>query len=214
MRTAYLAVLAILIISFAIAAYAYPQVPDNVPSHWNAAGDVDGYMDRFWGLFLFPIILIPLILLFIAIPRIDPLKKNVAKFRSYFDGFIIIFAVFMFYVQLLTTAWALGYTFNMMVALMPAFAMLFFYCGILMEKSKRNWFIGIRTPWTLSSDRVWEKTHRLGGKMFKAAAVISLFGIAAGEYAIWVLLIPVLVAAFYPMVYSYFAYQKLEKKKR
>ncbi|MEE9406223.1 MAG: SdpI family protein [Candidatus Aenigmarchaeota archaeon] len=213
MRTAYLAVLAILIISLAIAAYAYPQVPDNVPSHWNAAGDVDGYMDRFWGLFLFPIILIPLILLFIAIPRIDPLKKNVAKFRAYFDGFIVIFAVFMFYVQLLTTAWALGYTFNMMVALMPAFAMLFFYCGILMEKSKRNWFIGIRTPWTLSSDRVWEKTHRLGGKMFKAAAVISLLGIAAGEYAIWVLLVPVLVAAFYPMVYSYFEYQKIKKKR-
>ena len=91
------------------------------------------------------------------------------------------------------------------------FFLLFFYIGMMMEKSKRNWFIGIRTPWTLSDDRVWERTHRLGGRMFKAAALVSLLGLAAGEYAIWLLLVPILVAAFYPMVYSYFEYKKLHK---
>lgn len=211
MRIAYIAVLAIVIASFAVAAYAYPQVPDMVPSHWNAAGEVDGYMARFWGLFLMPIILVPILLLFIAIPRIDPLRKNVDKFRSYFDGFIIVFSAFMLYIQLLVTAWAMGHTFLMVVAIMPAFALLFFYIGIMMEKSKRNWFIGIRTPWTLSDDTVWEKTHRLGGKMFKAAALMSLIGLAAGDYAIWFLLVPIMVAAFYPMVYSYFEYRKRHK---
>jgi uncharacterized membrane protein len=211
MRLAYLAVLAIVIVSFAVAAYAYPQVPETIPSHWNAAGEVDGYMGRFWGLFLMPIILVPILLLFIAIPRIDPLRKNVDKFRNYFDGFIIIFAVFMLYIQLLVTAWAMGITFNMMVAMVPALALLFFYAGMMMEKSKRNWFIGIRTPWTLSDDRVWEKTHKLGGRMFKVAALISLIGLAAGDYAIWFLLVPILVAAFYPMVYSYFEYRKLHR---
>jgi len=92
--------------------------------------------------------------------------------------------------------------------MIPAMAALFYYCGILVENAKRNWFIGIRTPWTLSNEKVWEKTHKLGGKLFKAAAIIILFGIVLKGYALLFILVPVIFVSFYLIVYSYVEYQK------
>ena len=82
-----------------------------------------------------------------------------------------------------------------------------------MENAKRNWFVGIRTPWTLSSETVWNKTHKLGAKMFKIAVLLAFIGFFFGSYAIFFVLIPVLSAAGYLMAYSYFEYQKEAKKK-
>lgn len=92
--------------------------------------------------------------------------------------------------------------------LAPAFGMLFYCCGILTENAKRNWFIGIRTPWTLSNEKVWEKTHKIGGKLFKIAGVIALLGIAFQSYALFFILVPVILVATYTTVYSYIEYQK------
>jgi uncharacterized membrane protein len=121
--------------------------------------------------------------------------------------------VFLFYIYLLSIAWNLEYRFNMTRMILPAIGILFFYIGILVENAKRNWFIGIRTPWTLSSDKVWAKTHKLGGKLFKIAGVIAFLGILLQKYSIWLLLVPALIAGLYPVVYSYFEYQKEIKKK-
>jgi uncharacterized membrane protein len=89
---------------------------------------------------------------------------------------------------------------------------LFYYVGVVCEHSKRNWFIGIRTPWTLSSDRVWEKTHKIGGRLFKAAGVVALIGVFFQRHAVWFILIPVLSVAVYTILYSYLEYQREEKK--
>ncbi len=213
MRIAYLAALLLIMAAFFVGAYAYQIAGDYVPSHWNAAGEVDGRMDSFWGLFLMPLVMIPILALLVAIPRIDPLKKNYMKFRGYFEGFIIVIILFFLYMQLLITAAALGSSFNMTVAMVPAVSLLIFFAGIMMEKTKRNWFVGIKTPWTLSSDRVWDRTHRLGGKLFKAAAVVSMLGLPAGENAFWIMMAAIVVAAVCPVVYSYFEYQKLPRKK-
>ena len=120
---------------------------------------------------------------------------------------------FFFYIHLLTIFWTLGYTFNMTTMILFPIGILFIYIGFLLGKAKRNWFVGIRTPWTLSNEKVWDKTHQLGGKLFKAAGIIALFGIMFPDYSIWILLIPVLFVSFYLVVYSYFVYQKETKKK-
>ncbi len=161
MKKSTIIILLIILISFTTGIYFYPQMPGNIASHWNAQGEVDGYMSKFWGLFLMPIISLVLFLLFLFIPRIDPLKVNIEKFRKYFDYFMIIFFAFLFYLYLLTIVWNLGARFNMIQFLSPAFGVLFFYCGIMIENAKRNWFIGIRTPWTLSNEEVWNKTHNI-----------------------------------------------------
>ncbi len=208
MRKSELIIVAIILLSFAIGIYYYPQMPDKIASHWNAQGNVDGYMSKFWGLFLMPIISVGLLLLFMLIPRIDPLKSNIQQFRKYFDGFVVLIMVFLFYVYLLTIFWNTGYTFNMTTFLTPAFAILFYYSGILIENAKRNWFIGIRTPWTLSSDRVWDKTHKIGGKLFKIAGIIALAAVFFETAAIFFIIVPVIIVSIYTVVYSYFEYQK------
>jgi len=208
MRKSELIALGVVIVSFVIAVNLYPDMPDQMPSHWNAAGEVDGYMPKFWGMMLMPLISLGMLLLFAAIPRMDPLRKNLDAFRGHFDAFIVILMGFMLYIYLLTLLWSLGIGFSMIRMLVPAFAVLFFYAGVLIGKSRRNWFVGIRTPWTMSSDRVWDKTHRLGGRLFKAVGIISLLGLVFEEYAIWILVGPVIVVAAYTMAYSYFEYQK------
>ena len=208
-----LAAVIFVIISFAISIYLYPIFPEKVASHWNVAGEVDGYMPKFWGLFLMPILSVVMLVLFVLIPYIDPLKKNIEGFRKYYNYFILLLIVFLFYLFCFTVLWNLGIRFNMVAVLAPAFAILFFYCGILVENAKRNWFIGIRTPWTLSDDVVWEKTHKVGGGLFKLAGVISLLGIFFQNYAIYFIIIPVILVAIYTIVFSYVEYQKRRKKR-
>jgi len=198
----------IILLSLTLSVYFYPQMPEKMASHWNTKGQVDGYMSKFWGLFLIPLILIGLALLFVAIPRIDPLKANIEKFRKYYDGFIIIFFIFMLLIHFQAILWNLGIKISPNVTFSAGIGILFFYVGILCENAKRNWFIGIRTPWTLSSERVWERTHKIGGKLFKIAGVIALFGVLFQSHAIFFVLIPVILVAAYTIIYSYFEYQK------
>ncbi len=155
-----------------------------------------------------PLISVGMLLLFILIPRIDPLKSNIQLFRKYYDGLVVLIIVFLFYLYLLTIFWNTGHTFNMLTFLSPAFAILFYYVGILIENSKRNWFIGIRTPWTLSSDKVWDKTHKIGGKLFKIAGLLALLAVFIESYAILIIVAPVIIVSIYTIVYSYFEYQK------
>ena len=212
MRKTELIVLGIVILSFLIGIYFYNQFPDKVASHWNAQGQVDGYMSKFWGLFLMPFISVGLFLLFIIIPKIDPLKQNIQKFRKYFDNFIILIFIFLLYLFILTIIWNLGIIFDMILVLMPAFALLLYYSGVLIQNARRNWFIGIRTPWTLSSDEVWNKTHKIGARLFKICGIITLLGFIFQNIAIWLLFVPIILSTIYIYVYSFFEYRKTVKK--
>jgi uncharacterized membrane protein len=184
MRPATFAMLVLLLLIFVLGVAVYPRLPAQVVSHWNAAGEVNGTMPRFWGVFLLPIISAAVLGLLLLVPRLDPLRENIAKFRSYYDGFLIVFLLFLLYLEGLILAWNLGITFSFIVWLVPAFAVLFYAAGVLTGHARRNWSIGIRTPWTISDEKVWERTHRLGGKLFKAAAILTLPGMLLPDYAI------------------------------
>lgn len=207
------AVLIIIFASFIIASYLYPIMPNMMASHWNYKGEVDDYLPKSFLLFLMPIISVFLFLIFLIIPRIDPLKENIKKFRKQYDRFIILINLFIFYIYILTILWSLGSRFNMILFMLPVLAVIFYYSGVLMEKSERNWFIGIRTPWTLSSEEVWRKTNKLGGKLFKAMGIIILFGIFIPDFAIFVIVIPIILLCIYPVVYSYIEFKKEQSKK-
>ncbi|RJP51347.1 MAG: SdpI family protein [Anaerolineaceae bacterium] len=195
-------------IALLVGIFLYARLPDPMPSHWNAAGEIDGYMSKFWGIFLMPVITVALIPLFLVIPHIDPLKANIAKFRGAFNWFIVIFVVYMLFVYALTLAAALGYQFNMTVMILPVVGLLFIGAGYMMSKAKRNFFIGIRTPWTLSSETVWDETHKFGSKLFMVSGVVTVISAFLGENGIWLMLAVTLVAAFVPMVYSYILWRR------
>lgn len=184
-------IITLVLASFLIGAYFYPQLPERMASHWDAAGEVNGYMSRFWGVFFMPVFSVFLLALFFLIPRIDPLRENVAKFRSAFDGFILVIEAFFLYLYALTIAWNLGLRFDMTAMMLPGLSLIFIYMGFLLDKAERNFFIGIRTPWTLSSDRVWDKTHRLGAKLFRAVGLLTLLGLVFPAYAIFFFFVPV-----------------------
>ena len=189
----------------------WSRLPDPMPGHWNAAGEIDGYISKFWGVFLVPIISIALTGLFLVIPRIDPLKANIAQFRAAFNWFIVAFVVYILYLYILTLLAALGTLFNMTLMLLPAVGLLFIGIGYLMSGAKRNFFIGIRTPWTLSSDTVWDKTHKLGSRLFMLGGVVTILCAFLGESGIWIMLVAMLGASFVPIVYSYVLYQRETK---
>ena len=202
----------LILIAALVGVLFYPQLPERMASHWNLNNQVDGYISRFWGAFLMPLISLGLLVLFMLIPQIDPLKANIAQFRGYFNIFILLLIVFMVYLHALTLAWNLGYTgFNMGSALLPALGLFIFFMGFLLEKTKRNWFIGIRTPWTLSSDKVWDETHRLGATLFKISGLLAILGAFLPEIAFWLMFIPLIGSSLFLVVYSYLLYARRER---
>ena len=214
MKKTHLAIVAIIILSFSVSIYIYPQMPDMIASHWNSEGDVDGYMSKSWGLFLMPIISIVLLLFFIFLPKTDPLKKNINQFKKYFDGFILIMFLFLFYIHLLTLSWNLNYNFSMTRMLLPALGLLFFYLGFFLEKVKQNWFIGIRTPWTLSNQEVWDKTHKMGGRVFKLSGLVAIAGMIFQDIAFWLFIGVVVTGVICLFIYSYVIFKKLDKNQK
>ena len=210
MKKTTIAIIIVILLSFVIAIYAHQSIEeDKVASHWNAQGEIDGYMSKFWGIFLIPLILVGLSGLLALVPKIDPLKRNIQKFRKDYDLFILIIMLFLFYVFILTILTNFNYVFNMTTMLMPVIGAFFFYIGSIMKRFKRNWFIGIRTPWTISNDEVWKKTHILGSKLFKLLGIIVFLGIFFEEYLAWIILVPTIISVLWLVVYSYLEYRKI-----
>lgn len=203
--------LILVVISFIVAWVFYPELPEKVASHWNVLGEVDGYTNRFWGAFLLPLVLTAMLVLFLAVPRIDPKRENIQKFRGYFDQFIVTLFLFLIYLDGLTLAWNLGYSFNLMRFLSPAFAVLFYVTGVMVTHARTNWTIGIRTPWTLSSPQVWQKTHNLGGKLFMLSGIIALLGVIFPFLAVWFVVVPVILSSIITVLYSYLEFNKLKR---
>ncbi len=211
MRKSEWAVLIVLIASILTGIIFYPQLPPVVASHWDAAGNVNGYMAKGWAVALFPIILAIIYVIFLIIPRIDPRRENIEKFRKYFDYLILAISLFLYYFFALFLLWNLGVPFDFKVATIPAFAALWWIIGVILPHTQSNWFIGIRTPWTISSETVWKKTHAAGGRWFKISAIISLLGIVFPTSMLWFILVPIIATAIGVVVYSYFLYEQ-EKK--
>ncbi len=188
-----------------------PSLPDHLVMNWDAAGEPSGTMPKGQALWLLPGLIALLIALFAVLPRIDPLRENIAAFRRYYDWFVVVFTTFLFLVHAGILAFNLGYEFPFTHLLLAGLALLFYYTGIVLTKAKRNWFVGIRTPWTLSSDEVWDRTHEVGGKLFKLTAVIALVGLLFGDLAMYFLVVPMLVTAVVTVAYSYYLYERLER---
>jgi uncharacterized membrane protein len=199
------------VLSVVVSALAAPDLPEEVATHWNAAGEPDNTMSRAVGLALIPALTAALLGVFALVPRIGPLRENVAAFRPVYDWFVVVFTAFMATLHGGIVAFNLGYEFNFTLFVLAAVAFLFYFVGILLDHAERNWFVGIRTPWTLSSPEVWNRTNDLGARLFKLTAAVSLVGLLFEEYAVYFLVVPVLLTAGATVVYSYYLYERIER---
>jgi len=217
MSTKTITIISITLIAIAVIAgvVLWAQLPEQMASHWNINDQVDGTMPKFWGVFLMPLITLGMMALFLIIPNIDPLKANIAQFRETFNVFIVLIIAFMLYIHGLTLAWSLGFTnFKMSAAMLPFMGVLFIAIGVMLRKARRNFFIGIRTPWTLSSDSVWDKTHQLGATLFMVSGALAIIGgLLGGMAAFWFLFVPLMGSTIFLVIYSYVLYQRETKGK-
>ena len=152
--------------------------------------------------------------LYLIIPKIDPMKQNIKKFETQYGLLFAVIILFLLYIHILTILWNLGYNVSISSSVVVGVAIMLFAIGSLMKNSERNWFVGIRTPWTLSSDNVWRKTHILASKTFAAAALILLLSAFLPEQAFILMFAAILIAALVPVVYSYIEFSKEKKSKK
>lgn len=200
----------IIAVLIAVGLVLLPQLPEQVPSHWNDQGQVDGYSSKLSGILLMPGILLATLLLLLVVPSIDPRKANIAKFRPQYNIFILCFVLFLAYLYVLTLLAGLGVKIDMNRMLMPAFGLFFIFVGSMVRHAKRNYMIGIRTPWTLHSDVVWDQTHRVGGIAFMVAGAFTMLTVFVPQIAFPVMMVSVLLVAVGTIVYSYIFYRQVE----
>jgi len=197
------------VLAIASAVYA-SRLPSELAVQFDSAGEPNSFVQA--ELFLAGDVLLAagVAVLFAVLPRVDPLGENVAEFQTAYDGFAVATVAFVGYIHGLVIAYNLGYEFGMLEATVPATAALYLLLGPLLYRAEQNWFVGIRTPWTLSNERVWRQTHRHTAPLFALAGVLALGGVVVPEYAVVLLTVPPTVVAVGSILYSFVLYRRFE----
>ncbi len=187
----------------------YPRLPDRVPTHWNVQGQVDGTGDKSWAAFAMPAAMALMIGVFAALPWLSPRKFSVDSFRSTYLAIMVIVVALLGYIHGLTLYAGLTGTVDVARALVGGLMLFLAAIGNLLGRVRRNFYVGIKTPWTLASERVWNDTHRLAAWTFTAGGLI---GAALGLAGFLIASTAVLaVAALVPVFYSFAHYKRLER---
>ncbi|WP_134670846.1 SdpI family protein [Halorussus marinus] len=208
-RQSYAVGLALVAVGVVASALASPEMPARMATHWNAAGVADGRTPKVIALATIPAVSAGLLALFAVLPRLDPLGENVAAFREQYDAFVVLVVGMLTYLHLLVLAWNAGFEFGMIQALAPAMGVVFYYAGVVLERAEQNWFVGIRTPWTLSDEEVWRRTHDRAAPLFKLAGVVAALGAVVPSAAILLIVVPVVAVGAYATAYSYLVHRRV-----
>ncbi len=197
-----------------VALAAYPNLPEKVPIHWNIRGEVDGYGHKGWALFSTPAVMVGLLGLFRLLPWLSPKQFALAEFRGTYDYAVALTMGLMAYIHVVTLWAAWAGTIDLLGALMAGICLFFALLGNVLGKVRRNFFLGVRTPWTLANERVWIDTHRLAARLFVAAGLIgfALCLTVGGPAAFIMTLVLILLAALVPAAYSLVYYKRLERQ--
>jgi uncharacterized membrane protein len=187
-----------------VAAIVWPFAPDRIPVHWNAAGEVDRYGGKFEGVLLLPLIAAALYPLFLLLPRIDPGRANYATFAKVYALIRLSILALLAFVYACILLAAFGYNVDMNLLVPLAVGLLFCVMGNVMGKIRPNWFVGVRTPWTLSSRESWNKTHRLAGRLFVVmGCAVGAYGFFQGRWMLAVVLGMSVATVLWVVIYSY-----------
>ena len=204
----YLIPMIVISLSIAISFFFFPSLPDSMASHWNMYGEVDGYSSRLFNVLFFPFLQIFLFLLLYIVPRIDPKRKNILKFEGKFHLFVYSILIFMLLLQIYAYLWNTGVEIPVEIVMPLLMGGLFLVIGEMVKDAKQNYTIGIKTPWTLSSEVVWDRTHRLGGRLFKICGILSILSIFFSSYAFITVIGTVILTTIYLFIYSYLEFKK------
>ncbi|MCI4669668.1 MAG: SdpI family protein [Bacteroidia bacterium] len=202
-------ILGILVIPFVILAMMWNQIPDIVPLHWNAQGVADDFGPKMPGMLILPIAGIFVQLVFWALPYLDP-KKEIQKFAKTLKILQLIFAFLFLALYLLIHLTVIGWIENSSALVLPLIILSLAFMGNYFTRLRPNYFVGIRTPWTLENEDNWRKTHRLGGRLWVGMSfgMLLLYFLINVEVFVWILIPGVLLMAIIPLAYSFWLYRK------
>lgn len=187
---------------------AYPHLPSFVPVHWDGHG---GNWGPKWSLFLYtPGLMLGILMMFVTLPWLSPRKFEVNSLRPSFLYFMFVIVALLSYSQLLVVSSGLGRDVDVNRALAGGICLLIALLGNVMRKVQRDFLIGIRTPWTLSNEQVWQSTHRFAANSLVAGGMLALTG-AILNTPLWLPVATILMALFLPAVYSLIFYKQLER---
>jgi uncharacterized membrane protein len=210
-RNYYLASLLVTAIVTLVIVAAYSHLPAQVATHWNLHNEPNGYSPKWFLFVLGPGFMVGAMLLMRALPWLSPKNFEVDAFRPTFLQIMVIIVCLMGYLALVVVWAGLGQGMNVGRAISGGLCLLFALLGNLMGKVRRNFYIGIRTPWAIANERVWNATHRFAAKLFVAAGLIGFvltwFGLDG-----WPVFTLLMLAAFVPVVYSLVFYKGLERR--
>jgi len=201
--------LLLLLTAVIFAAVVYDRLPERVTIHWNASGEPDGWSSRLLAVTVLPAVGVLVWALMRGLPRIDPRRAHYAKFAGTYDLFVDAVLTFMLFLYVITLGAALGWPVRIERMVPIGIGVLFILLGNVLPRARSNWWFGIRTPWTLSNERVWTRTHRVGGFLMVAAGIASIVSaFVPGAAGIWAFLVAVLIASLGSIIYSYFAWKQ------
>ena len=207
----YLGAAAVILATLAGIAVAYPHLPNIVPVHWDAHGQANGWGPK-WSLFLYgPGMMMLIVLLFSALPWLSPKKFEVDSFRATYLYIMIVIVAMLAYFHVLILLSGLGLVLDVSRAVIGGVCLLIALLGNVMGKVRRNFFVGIRTPWTIANEQVWNATHRFAAKTFFAAGMLGLIAVIL-RAPFWLPMAAILVGALVPAFYSLIFYKQLERR--
>lgn len=197
----------------ALALWAFPKLPEQVPSHWNARGEVDGWSGR-WIVFLPPGISVFVWLLMQGLRKIDPRAANYERFEPTFWVIVNMTIFIMAVVHVMTIGAALGWSLpGVDVIMTVAFGVMLLVLGNVLPRVRSNWWMGVRTPWTLSSERVWRSTHRLAGRTFVLGGLIVLSALfLPSAWRFPVMMIAITFSAVVPAIWSWYDWRREQRE--
>ncbi len=204
--------LGMIVISVLAAAYFYPKLPAIVPSHFNGDGMPNGYSSKQSFTMLAVCLPVLIYLLLTFLPYIDPFKKKLEKNYNVFLILRDIAVLFIVFIMLLTFISAQSGRLRSDL-LGAGMGLLFILMGNYLPKLPRNFFFGIRSPWTLASEVVWYRTHRLSGKLFVLAGLLLIIlAVVKVSFSISLFAVLIPLALYTAFIYPYFLFRKLEKE--
>jgi uncharacterized membrane protein len=196
--------------AFGLAGWLYGALPNAVPIHWNAAGHADGFMAKPWGAFVLPLTTLGTYLLLRVLPAVSPKGFRMDSFIGVYNVIVVAVVGFLLAITIASLLAASGVPLATRRLIPLGLGVLIVILGNYMGKLKKNFFVGIRTPWTLANDEVWARTHRFGGKLFVAAGIASMIG-AATAAPVAVTAAAVVAAAVIAAAYSLVVYRRIEQ---
>lgn len=196
-------------VAIAVSVWAYPKLPPTVVTHWNLSGTPDGYSSRFWALAIIPVVMVVMTIIFNVLPKIDPRHENYAKFLSSYWLIANAVIVFLLVAHGLVIAAGMGFAVKIDRLMPLGIGLMFVFLGNYITRVEPNWFIGIRTPWTLSSDTVWRRTHRTGGLlMVLGGLVLAISAFMPRPVFLVLFVVTALLVGVIPIVQSYILWKR------